>query len=479
MLLYRMLHSAKTDAPIPRELEISGFCSSVEKVRPGFAYVCIKGTKADGHTKAKEAVSRGATVIVAEHITDADAYHVITDTRTALALMYSNYYENPAEDMTLVGVTGTNGKTTTTHLIHHILTACGRSAGLIGTVENLVGRERMPSHYTTPAPEELFYMLRRMADRNIGYAVMEVSSHSLAQRRVAGLYFKAAVFTNLTQDHLDYHGTMERYLAEKRRLFTQCEYGVFNADDPYFPRFADTPCRHITYGIDAKSDFRAADVSVEPSGTMFRLYYPQGGCDVFLGIPGRFSAYNALAAIATCYCLGIRPASAAGALAAAKGVPGRMEVLPTGRDFCVILDYAHTPDGLLKVLETIRGFKKGRLVTLFGCGGDRDRGKRPLMGEIAGRLSDFVVVTTDNPRTEEPGRIIDDILAGLHGQKAPYVVIENRKNAIEYTILTAQKDDIIILAGKGHESYQIVGDTAVPFDERSIVAEALAADRKD
>lgn len=480
MLLYRMLHSAKTDTPVPKDLEISGFTSHVEKVRPGCAFVCIKGTKADGHTKAKEAVLRGASVIIAEHMTDADAYHVLTDdTRTALALMYSNYYENPADEMTLAGVTGTNGKTTTTYLIHHILTSCGKNAGLIGTVENLVGDERMPSHYTTPGPEELFYILRRMADRNVNYAVMEVSSHSLAQRRVAGLYFKAAVFTNLTRDHLDYHGTMERYCEEKRRLFFQCEYGVLNADDPYSERMADSPCKRITYGIDSSADFRAADLSLESSGTLFKLYYPQGVCDVFLKIPGRFSVYNALAAITACYALGIQPAAAAGALANAEGVPGRMEVIPTGRDFQIILDYAHTPDGLMNMLKAVRGFAKGRVVTLFGCGGDRDRGKRPVMGRIAGSLSDFVIVTSDNPRTEDPTRIIDDILVGLEGQKTPYVVIENRKKAIEYAVLTAQKGDIIVLAGKGHESYQIIGDTSFPFDERSIVAGALAMKRGD
>lgn len=479
MLLCRLLHSAKTETPIPEDLRINGFSSHLNEIKPGYAFVCIKGTKADGHTKAKEAENCGATVIIAEHMTDAKAFHIITDTRAALALMYKSYYENPDQSLVLTGVTGTNGKTTTVYFIHHILSVCGLKAGLIGTVENLVGKDSFPSRYTTPSPDKLYPLLKQMADSDVKHAVLEVSSHSLAQKRVEGLDFKTGVFTNLTQDHLDYHGTMEKYLKEKKKLFYRCEYAVLNADDPYFSEFASLPCKRLTYGINGQADFTAYDIFLNVSGTMFKLCYPKGQADVFLKAPGRFNIYNSLAAIAACRCLGINPCDAAKALLSAKGIPGRMEILTDKQDFTVILDYAHTPDGLQKVLETVNVFKKGRLVTVFGCGGDRDRTKRPIMGKTAAKLSDFLVITSDNPRTENPDCIIEDILAGVKRQQTPYIVINNRKKAIEYTIRTAQKNDIIILAGKGHEDYQIIGEDILPFDEKSIVKKALARYGKD
>jgi UDP-N-acetylmuramoyl-L-alanyl-D-glutamate--2,6-diaminopimelate ligase len=375
--------------------------------------------------------------------------------------------------MMLIGVTGTNGKTTITNIIKHILESCGHKTGLIGTICNMSGKRELPAHYTTPEPLELQGILNEMANDGCEYCVMEVSSHALAQKRVAGLSFIAGVFTNLTQDHLDFHKTMENYLKAKQKLFEVSSVGIINLDDPYAATIIkEAACKTVTYGLTESADFSAASIEYRTDGISYTL---RGdiSCRVNACLPGGFSVYNTLAALACAVTIGIPAKDAVSALETFSGVRGRIEVVPTGRNFTVILDYAHTPDGLEKILCAVKGFAQGRVVALFGCGGDRDKGKRPKMGAIAAQNADFLVVTSDNPRSEEPEAIINDILEGLKGFETPYIVKTNRREAIKYAIFNAKKDDVIVLAGKGHEDYQILSTGRIHFDEHEVVAEIL------
>ena len=366
-------------------------------------------------------------------------------------------------------MTGTNGKTTVTYLIKQILEAEGNKVGLIGTNQNLIGSEVLETERTTPESRELAGLFRKMADAGCNYVVMEVSSHSLALHRVDGCEFYMGVFTNLTQDHLDFHLNMENYLFEKMKLFDMCRYGIINEDDSYAERIiSSADCDCLTYGIE-KGTIRASGIRISEKGIEFDCL----GSRMSLGIPGRFSVYNALAAVSAAHKSGIKTDSIKKALGEAKGVKGRFELVPTGGKYTVIIDYAHTPDGLKNILESARTFTKGRLVVLFGCGGDRDKTKRPRMGKIAGELADYCIITSDNPRTEEPAAIIRDILSGMNDATAEYIVVENRRDAIEFALTHATEDDVIILAGKGHETYQILADKTIHFDEREIVEDIL------
>lgn len=459
------------------DTEITGITSDSRRVTEGSVFVCIEGEKADGHDFARAAAASGCAAVVALHPTGAPVAHIlVADTRRVYSLMCVNFFGNPAAGLKLIGVTGTNGKTTTTFLLKQILERNGHKTGLIGTIEYLAGDEALPSHYTTPEPFELQQTFRRIADAGCEYAVMEVSSHALDQERVAGLHFAAGVFTNLTQDHLDYHKTMENYLHAKQKLFTVCDVGVINMDDPYAGEMIQAAkCRTVTYSaLYMNADYTARNIKLRPDGIDYEMVGLGTIGRISASIPGGFSVYNTLAAAACAMTLGLSLPAVISALAQVKGVKGRIEVVPTGRDFTVIIDYAHTPDALEKILKAIRGFAKGRIVALFGCGGDRDKSKRPIMGMVTEQNADFLIVTSDNPRTEDPAQIISDILPGLRGDK-PYVVIENRREAIEYAIRNAQKDDIILLAGKGHEDYQIIGTQKHHFDEREIVVQVLAA----
>ena len=457
------------------DTEIQGITCDSRRVRPGWAFVCIRGTAADGHRFARQAQENGAAVIVAQEDTGCENQLLVSATRPVWAQMCANWFGRPAERLKLVGVTGTNGKSTVTYMLKTILEACGHKVGLVGTIQNMIGERALPSAHTTPDPYDLYSMFALMAAEGCSYAVMEVSSHALDQDRVEGCFFDAAIFTNLTQDHLDYHKTMDNYLAAKKRLFTRCAAAVINQDDPWTPRLTEgLTCRQVTYSLgDDRANYTARNMRHRPDGVDFEIVGTGAIGHVRLGIPGTFSVYNAMAA-ASCACvLGLPLSEVVMALGRMKGVKGRVEVVPTGRDYTMIIDYAHTPDALENICKTLREGARGRLVTLFGCGGDRDRSKRPQMGRIAAANSDFVVVTSDNPRTEQPGAIIDDILAGMQDTATPYMVVENRIQAIQWAMEHARPGDTILLAGKGHETYQIVGTEVHHLDEREVVAEAL------
>lgn len=457
--------------------KVSGISFNSKETKAGDLFICIKGFKTDGHNYAEMAVEKGAVVVVAEHEIENVAVTtvIVKDSRLAMAHIAAAYYGYPAKNLKLIGITGTNGKTTSTYLVKSILESFGKKVGLIGTNQNMIEDRIIPSSHTTPDSLELMQLFKDMADNCVEYVVMEVSSHSLALSRIAACYFEVGAFTNITQDHLDFHSTMEEYLAAKAKLFKMCSSGVINHDDKAFDYLCEnSDCRILSYGIDS-GDLQAENVKLNSDGVEFDLRYKNKTYSASLAIPGKFSVYNALTAIGCTLALGFDIEQIISGLKSAKGVKGRIEVVPIEKDFTVIIDYAHTPDGIYNIISSIRDFAKGRVVTLFGCGGDRDKTKRPIMGKIAGELSDFCVVTSDNPRSEEPMSIIEDILVGVKESGCEYKVIENRFEAIEYILDNAKKDDIILLAGKGHETYQILKDREIGFDEREIVQKLISS----
>ncbi|MBE7021647.1 MAG: UDP-N-acetylmuramoyl-L-alanyl-D-glutamate--2,6-diaminopimelate ligase [Ruminococcaceae bacterium] len=481
MKLSQLLENVSLLRPISQDIEITGIAYDSRRVKPGSLFVCIKGYVTDGHSYIENARKNGAAAILAQDEVPDVGLPILyaQDTRKALAQVSAAFYDHPEKKLKLVAVTGTNGKTTVTTLIKSVLEFSGKVVGLIGTNENQIGSRTLPAERTTPESLELFALFDEMVREGAEYAVMEVSSHSLFLHRVYGITFDIAVFTNLTQDHLDFHETMENYYLAKRMLFDVCKTGVVNADDEAGKRIAkEAACPVITYSIDTLSDFQATDIKVSPRGVIFNVSADGQTFSARLGIPGKFSVYNALAALAACISLSIPPAKIADALLVAKGVKGRAETVYTRTDYTILIDYAHTPDGLENIIKTVKDFATGRVVTLFGCGGDRDPVKRPIMGEIAGQLSDFCIITSDNPRTEAPMSIIEQIEAGMKRTACAYTVIENRREAISYAIETAQPGDCIILAGKGHETYQIIGTEKRHFDEREVIQEILAEREK-
>lgn len=477
MLLSQLL--AGTDAVWHEEQDrdVSGVAYNSQKVSAGGVFVCIRGYSTDGHRFIPDALARGAAAVVVED-GDADTGAAVKicvgDARKALAEIGANWYGRPADELKIVGVTGTNGKTTVTSLMKQILEFSGKKVGLIGTNGNMIGSEFLPSERTTPESFDLQGLLRKMADSGAEYVVMEVSSHSLVLSRVYGIPFAVGVFTNLTQDHLDFHKTMENYLEAKKMLFSMCGSAVVNADDEAGRAIAaECDCPAATYSIEHPSDYQAENVRISARGILFDLKTCEKTYAARLGIPGKFSVYNAIAATAACIALGLSAEEVIAALTLAQGVKGRAETVYTNTDYTVMIDYAHTPDGLENIIRTVREFAKGRVITLFGCGGDRDSTKRPLMGEIAGRLSDYCIITSDNPRTEEPMDIIRQIEVGMKQTDCTYITIENRREAIRYALMTAKAEDCIILAGKGHETYQVIGKEKRHFDEREVVKEIL------
>ncbi len=454
---------------------VSGITCDSRRVEKDGVFVCIAGTAVDGHRFAAQAEVAGALAIITQRDLGLRTQLVVEDTRLVWAIICANWFGHPADKLRLIGVTGTNGKTTTTTLIKSMLESEGHTVGLIGTVHNMIGERVLPAGHTTPDSYDMQSLFRLMVSEGCDFCVMELSSHALDQQRAAGCFFEVGVFSNLTQDHLDYHGTMENYMAAKKRLFSMCRVGIFNIDDRWAAAMMEgVPCDVVTYAVaDNTADYVAHNVQHRADGVSFELVGTGSIGRVRLAIPGQFSVYNGLAAATACLAVGVPFERVVAALSAATGVKGRAEVVPTGRDFTVVIDYAHTPDGLENICRTLKECCAGRLVTLFGCGGDRDKTKRPLMGKIAAELSDFVVVTSDNPRSEEPMAIIEDILVGLQGTKTPHTVIENRVEAIRWAIANAQAGDTVLLAGKGHETYQILSTGTIHLDEREVIAEAL------
>ncbi len=458
-----------------RDIEITGITNDSRNVKEGFLFVAERGFETDGHRFIPAAIKNGAAAILCEEDREEPVpCFKINNTRRAMSVAAANWYGSPARSMTFIGVTGTNGKTTTTGLIKEIIErVTGKKAGLIGTNRNMIGSVELSAERTTPDSLELQQLLRKMADAGCEYVVMEVSSHALFLDRVYGLRFKVGVFTNLTEDHLDFHKTMDAYANAKSILFENSEISLINTDDPYSDVMRRAAAGKVyTYAIGNResADFAAENVSLNCDSVSFNVR----GVRAKLGIPGKFSVYNALAALGAVNALGIEFETACNALALCHSVKGRAEVVPTGRDFSVIIDYAHSPDALNSILDTVRGFAEGRIILVFGCGGDREHEKRPIMGRIAADKADIAIVTSDNPRTEKPMSIIDEIVTGIpENSKAEIVVIENRKDAIYHALRIAEKGDVVLLAGKGHEDYQIIGHEKNHFDEREVVRESL------
>ena len=464
-------------ANVNMDTEITSVVYDSRKVTPGSLFVAITGFATDGNKYIPMALEKGAAVIVtAQPQGETVPFVQVTSDRLALAQLGCNFFDHPGNAMKLIGVTGTNGKTSTTLLLKHVLeTTIGAKVGLMGTMENMIGDLVIPTERTTPESFELQALLAQMRDAGCTHAIMEVSSHAIALDRVAGLHYEVAAFTNLTEDHLDFHKTMEHYCDTKAELFNCCNKAVANRDDAWFDRITKKAnCQMLTTSVKGSADLHAEDLELLSDGISFTAVYGDERVEVRLPIPGKFTVYNVLSVLGCALQLGISLGDAAKALLTAKGVKGRVEVVPTpGTDYTVLIDYAHTPDGLENVLSSVKGYCKGRLIAVFGCGGDRDPVKRPIMGSIGVEIADIAIITSDNPRTENPGKIIQDILKGVNSAKNNYEIIENRPKAIQRAMDIAKKDDIIVLAGKGHETYQEICGVKHHLDEREVVAAYL------
>jgi len=457
------------------ELEIHGISFDTRTLNAGELFVAVRGVEFDGHKYVGEAAERGAVCLICEEAPETDIQYVITkDSRKALALVSAAWFGYPAEKLIIVGVTGTNGKTTVTSLVKQVIEKCsGLKVGLIGTNGHMIGDRELQGERTTPESYEVQELLAMMVDEGCRYAVMEVSSHALSQSRVHGIEFEVGVYTNLSPDHLDFHHSMEEYALTKSMLFQNCRNAAINIDDEFaHVMIENANCLRLTYAVkNGNADLVAKNVKLYSDRVDFSALAVGSLNRVELFIPGMFTVYNALAVISVTLLLGFDIERIVAFLQTCKGVKGRAEVVPTAQDYTVLIDYAHTPDALENIITTSRAFSPGRVVTLFGCGGDRDKTKRPIMGEIAAKYSDFVIVTSDNPRTELPGEIINQILVGMENTETPYRVIENRREAIFWALENAEPGDVLILAGKGHETYQIFGKDKIHFDEREVVAE--------
>ena len=458
------------------QAEITAVDYDSRKVGRGSLFCCLVGEKTDGHNFASMAVEKGASALICQRPLPLNVPQLIVpDGREAMARAAACFYGHPERELTMLAVTGTNGMTSVTYMVKSVAETAGKKVGLIGTIQNLIGEEKVYTERTTPESVDLFALLRRMADKGVELVVMEVSSHALAQQRVAGIPFKAGLFTNLTQDHLDYHKTFENYRAAKKKLFAQCGIAILNGDDEtaaYMKEGLSIPV--WTMGIHHPGEFYARGIEITTQGASFHLFTPQGNGRISLHISGLFSVYNAMGTAALCTAAGIPFSCIVKGLEGLRGVAGRLECVDTGdRPFSVYVDYAHTPDALQNVLETARGFTRRRLISVFGCGGDRDHGKRPIMGEIGGRYSDHVILTSDNPRTEDPMDILKAVEEGVKRTATPYIVTENRREAIREALEEAGDGDVIVIAGKGHESYQEINGVRHHFDDKEIVLSLL------
>ncbi len=482
MRLHQLMSAA---SPAAGELEITGLAYDNRAVEPGALFFCVPGFTRDGHDFAPDAIAHGAVALVVERPLNLDVPEVmVPSVRAAMAPAAAAFYGDPTATLETVGVTGTNGKTTTAFLVHSLLEADGRQTGLLGTVKSVIGGVERPVERTTPEAIDLQRTFREMLEGGDVACSMEVSSHALDLHRADAIHFAAAIFTNLTQDHLDFHGTMEEYFLAKRQLFADCHPGhaVINVDDPFGARLAAETPGALTFAVRREATYRASAVKTGLSGSRFTVHGPDGVSALSSALPGRFNVYNVLGALAAARSLGVPLDVVAAAIETAGHVPGRFQPVDAGQDFAVLVDYAHTPDSLENVLRAARGLvddpgaarRGGRVHVVFGCGGDRDRGKRPLMGEIATRLADRVIVTSDNPRSEDPEAIIDEILVGA-GSEVDHDV--DRRAAINTAIAGARAGDVVVIAGKGHEQGQeFEGGRKIPFDDVTVAREALAGE---
>ena len=462
-----------------QDIEIRNICGDSRKVQPGDLFVCTPGLHMDAHDFAPQAVERGAAALLVDHPLEIDVPQaVVENVRLAQSYVAAQFHGNPAQKMHMIGITGTKGKTTTSFLLKSILEEAGKKVGLIGTVCSMIGETQIPANLTTPDPIDFQSLLRRMADAGVDYVVMEVSAHALALNKLDGIVYDAAAFTNLSHDHLDFFGTPEKYFAAKQRLltpeFTRC--ALLNGDDEHAASIVDgLKVPHERFAIREKANIYASDIEFDARGLSFSLHFHKRyALEIHLKLSGLFNVYNSLCAAAVCDALGVEGRFIKEGLEAIASVPGRMEVLDTGTPYQVILDYAHSPDSLDNVLRAVRQFAKGRMIAVFGCGGNRDREKRPIMGRIGAELADYCVLTSDNPRGEEPMDILAAIEEGARPVGKPYSVIENRREAIRHALSIARDGDVVVLAGKGHETYQEIKGQKHPFDEKVVVQELLA-----
>ena len=459
--------------------EISNICIDSRKVQPGDLFICTPGLRMDAHDFAPQAVASGAAALMVDHLLEIDVPQIVVeDVRLATSYVAAQFHGNPAEKMCMIGLTGTKGKTTTSFLIKSILEEAGKKVGLIGTVCSMIGDEVIPTKLTTPDPIDTQAMLAQMRDAGVDCVVMEVSAHALALDRLAGICFDVGAFSNFSQDHLDFFEDMDAYFKCKMRFFEPCmtKKAVYNADDDRVNEgFAAMQRQSLRIGIREGSDIYANDIEISERGSNFLIsWHKHFRVSIALKLAGIFNVYNALLAAGICIELGIGADEIRRGLEDVRAVPGRIELLETDTPYRVILDYAHSPDSLENILKAVRETTKGRMIALFGCGGNRDRAKRPLMGEIAGELADYCILTSDNPRNEDPMEILAEIEEGIKGSGCAYTVIENRREAIKYALKSARPSDVIVLAGKGHETYQEIRGVRHPFNEKIVVAELLA-----
>jgi UDP-N-acetylmuramoyl-L-alanyl-D-glutamate--2,6-diaminopimelate ligase len=483
MLLNELLQSITgIDWSGKPDVEVCGIAYDSRQIQPGDLFVAIKGEKTDGARFIDQAVRLGAAAIASEDFPGtkpAIACLTVDDARKFLAEASRILYRDPSAKIKMVGITGTNGKTTTSYLMHSLFKHAAIPACLIGTIGMKIGERSFPTKHTTPEASDLMRFLNQARTEGCTHGAMEVSSHSLALKRVFGIKFSVGVFMNLTQDHLDYHGDMETYFQAKGLLFScdnenRTEAAVINSDDVYGERLAkQTTCPVLRFGFNDSAEVRVLKFHSRADGSELKLATPAGEITFNLQLTGRPNAYNIMAATGAALCLGMNPDQIRNGIESLKGVPGRLELVQAGQDYSVIVDYAHTPDALENVLNIVHELPHSRIITVFGCGGDRDRKKRPIMGEIATRISDLVFATSDNPRSEDPLEILKEIEPGLRLGSAPYQIMPDRKEAIATAIASASKGDIIIIAGKGHEDYQIIGDKTLPFDDREVARELM------
>ena len=474
MKLYELIKD--TAETVLDDIEISSVTDDTRKVTEGCLFVCVKGGSFDGHSAAAEMLEKGAAAVVCQHdLGLGDRQILVSDTRRAYGRLCAAWFGHPEKKLKMIGVTGTNGKTTITNVIKHILTSAGHKTGLVGTIQNEIGDEVIHTDNTTPMAFDFMSLLDRMVREDCEYVVMEVSSFGLVQNRIGPSWFDIAVFTNLTQDHLDYHKDMEDYFQAKKMLFDICDTAIINIDDSYGRRLMDeADCEKYSFSVKQSADYYADGIKIKSTGSSFWFCHGDKSYLVRTRIPGLFNVSNLTAVTAVCMRAGIPMEKIICAISGYNGVKGRCEVIPTGRDFTVICDYAHTPDAVENILRSVKEYTEGRLICLFGCGGNRDAAKRPKMAKAAASYADRLIVTSDNPRNEDPELIIKDILAGLENSTVPYDVVTDRREAIYHALKIAEKGDIIVLAGKGHEDYQILaGMEHIHFDEREIVAEGL------